>query len=175
VLRPALLLALLLAGCDAVQVRDAHVTDDELQADGEWTGRDALARALLDHEAPPEQAGAWPTRLAPAHRKLVTEVRVGETTIYVPRITYLPPFAVSVGALEALLGLDYERRYQFITKDGANGVVLVNRDRAPTVIAIDPDRPLLPRRETPARAFDAVERAIERDVERVLGVETIAP
>lgn len=171
-----LALSLVLAGCGAVDVRGAHVTDAELQRDGAWTERDALARALLDHEAPPEQRGRWQTRLAPLRRKLLTEVRVGERTLYLPRVTYLPPFWFQVGALEALLGLDYERRYQFVARDGVDAWVLVNRDRAPTVIGDDPDRPVtLPGRETPVRAFDALERAIERDVERVLGVETIAP
>jgi hypothetical protein len=152
--RPSrILIALLLAGC-AVE-REAPITDAALREAGEWTERDALARELLDADAPPGQRGRWPTRRTAVEDRLLVEVAIGDRVIYLPNIA-------------ALFGFAYEPSYRFVPAHDA--CVLVNPGRAPTVIAIDPDRPIVrPVDPTPERAFDAVERGVERDLRLLEG------
>lgn len=173
---PPLLLALVLlsAGCSGVQVRGPEVTDGELQRSGQWTKGDALARALLDLEAPPHLRGKYPVRLVPTRRKLLTEVQVGETTIFLPRIDGITAGAcgegcgvgLEVGFLAALLGLDYERRYQYVA--AVNGYVILNRERAATVVSGDVDgNSELPAERTPPRAFRELNEELERDLQAI--------
>lgn len=158
-MRRALLVLLLLAGCSA---RGGVVTDAELVEDGTWTERDALARRLLDLEAPPHLRGRYPVRLVPAERKLLQEVRVGDARLRVPRIGL--GFPLQLGLLEALLGLDYERRYQYVA--ALRAWVLLNRDRPATVIGDDPEW-TMPEPVTDPAVFRGLGRALERDVEAV--------
>jgi hypothetical protein len=155
-----ILLAIVLGGCS---VRGAVITDEELLEDGTWTERDALARQLLDLEAPPHLDGKYPVRRVPVRRKLVQEVRVGGTTIPLPRIG---PFGypLELGALEALLGLDYERRYQYVAR--VRAWVIVHRDRPATVLGDDPDWKM-PDPETDPEVFRGLGRSLERGVEAV--------
>lgn len=168
------MLALVAGGCSGVQVRGPEVTDGELQRSGQWTKGDALARALLDLDAPPRLRGRYPVRLVPTRRKLLTEVQVGETTLYLPRIDGISVGAcgegcgvgLEVGFLQALLGLDYERRYQYVA--AVKGYVLLNRERAATVVSDDPEgKAEVPVERTPPRAFRELSESLERDLQAI--------
>jgi hypothetical protein len=149
-----------LAGCGQVQVRSGTVTDQELQASGAWTARDARARALLDLDAPARLRGRYPVRLVPLRRKVLMEVDVGGATIVLPRLN-----GSSLEGLAALLGWDYERRYQYVA--AAHAYVLLNRDRPATVIGED-GGPVLPVAPTPPAAFRELQRTLDRDVSSIL-------
>lgn len=174
--RPELLLvlALVAGGCNGVEVRGARITDAELQASGQWTKRDALARALLDLEAP---GADLPVRLVPVRRKLVTEIVVGGVTIPVPRVDGITFGAgglnFELGFLEALLGLDYEKRYHYVAALGR--YVLLNRDRAATIASEDPDAPAEPAERTDPRAFKALREDLDRDVDMLLTIPLDEP
>lgn len=174
--RPELLLVLALAtgGCGGVEVRGARVTDAELQTSGQWTKRDALARALLDFEAPSEDL---PVRLVPTRRKLLTEVVVGGVTIPLPRIDGVDFCAgglnLQMGFLEALLGLDYEKRYHYVA--GLGRYVLLNRDRPATIASHDPDQRAEPVDRTDPRAYKALRDDLDRDMDMLLTVPIDEP
>lgn len=181
-----LLAVLLIVGCASidprplVEVRSGVVSDAELKATGEWTKRDALARALLDLEAPPHLRGRYPVRLVPLRRKLLMEVCVGGLTIPLPRVGGLQGVGFNDGEgdggggvaaplelLQALLGLDYERRYQYVAALGC--YVLLDRGAPPTILGADPARPhpALPGRDAPREALRALRAELERDLERI--------
>lgn len=171
-------------------------------ADGLWTARDARARQLLDLAAPPEKAGQWPVRLAPAYRKLLTEV---EHFPLLPRVgveLFRPDWAelsvedvgavvgafgqerrgfgdsvevfvsawsgtFTIGVLDAFLGQDHEPRYTYV--GAADAWVMLSREGSPSVIAnaVDGDV-VLPGERTPASAFTALRRELERDLPRLM-------
>lgn len=169
-----LVLALVTGGCNGVEVRGARITDGELRASGQWTKRDALARALLDLEAPGEDL---PVRLVPVRRKLVKELVVGGVTIPLPRIdlAYGGPGGVgfTFGFLEALFGLDYEKRYHYVAALGR--YVLLNRDRAATIASHDPDAPAPPVERTDPRAYKALREDLDRDMDMLLTIPLDEP
>lgn len=168
-----LVLALAAGGCGGVEVRGPRVTDAELQASGQWTKRDALARALLEHEAP---GADLPVRLVPARRKLVKEVVVGGVTIPLPRVDGgVGPggLVLRAGFLEALLGLDYERRYHYVADLGR--YVLLNRDRPATIASHDPDQRPEPVDRTDPRAYRALREELDRDMDALLTVPLDEP
>lgn len=175
--RSGLLLVAVLAsaagGCGAVEVRGARVTDAELKASGQWSKRDALARALLDLEG-----AEGPVRLAPLRRKLLTELVVGGLTIPLPRFDGVLAGpgggGLEAGFLEALLGLDYEKRYHYVA--AVKGYVILNRERGATIASEDPGaRVVLPRERTDPRAFRALREDLERDLERLLAPRPAPP
>jgi hypothetical protein len=178
-----LVLALVTGGCGGVQVRGPEVTDDELHRSGQWTKGDALARALLDLDAPPHLRGKYPVRLVPTRRKLLTEVQVGESTLYLPRIDGISVgscgegcgVGIELGFLAALLGLDYERRYQYVA--AVNGYVILNRERAATVVAADVDGKVeVPAERTAPRVFRDWNEQLERDLQAIfIGAERAQP
>lgn len=172
----ALAAPLMAGGCSGVSVRGPEVTDGELQRSGRWTKGDALARALLDLDAPPRLRGKYPVRLVPTRRKLLTEVQVGETTLYLPRIDGISVGAcgggcgvgIEMGFLAALLGLDYERRYQYVA--AVKGYVLLNRERAATVVAADVEGKVdVPAERTAPRVFRDWNAQLERDLQAIHG------
>ncbi|MCO5168669.1 MAG: hypothetical protein M9894_20195 [Planctomycetes bacterium] len=158
-----LVVAVVAGGCGTAEVRGPRVTDAELKKAGTWTQRDALARALLDHEAP---GADLPVRLVPVRRKVITEVVVGGVTIPVPRIDGFAvgpgAFGARLGFLEALLGLDYEKRYHYVAS--VKGYVHLNRDRPATISSEDPEGTVeAPTKRTPPRAWRELRDDLERD------------
>lgn len=140
-----------LVGCRA---RGETIADDELRRAGQWTARDALARRLLDLDAPEAARGLRPVRLTPLSRKVVAVVN----GVPLPR---------AGRAAEVLLGLDYEVKYHYVAK--VRAYVLLHRDRPPTVMAEETGAAVtLPGDDTPEAVFSELRRSLERDMEAVL-------
>lgn len=168
------MLALVTGGCSGVEVRGDRVTDAELQSTGQWTKRDALARALLDLEAP---GADLPVRLVPVRRKFIKEIVVGGVTIPVPRVDVayvgLGAVGLRLGFLEALLGLDYEKRYHYVA--ALRRYVLLNRERPATIASEDPEAAPEPTERTDPRAFKALREDLERDLDMLLTIPLDEP
>lgn len=144
------LAAALLSGCAGVHVNGATVSDDELRRKGEWSERDAAARAALRLAGAPEEL---PVRLPAWYRRGLDEVELFGVTLLVPR-TVLSAFSADDGGglktgggilgldLSWLFGLGFEPRLHVVPE--ANALILLQRERPPVVLPLDPDRPVGP-------------------------------
>lgn len=139
------------AGCGSV--RPEIITDEELQRTGQWTAQDALARRLLELDAP-GSAARRPLRRTPLHRKVIGNVN----GLPVPR---------PGRAAEVLLGLDYEVKYHYVAR--AKAYVLLVEGRPPVILAEEVGATIrLPGDELSAAAARALQHDLERDVQAIM-------
>lgn len=122
------------------------VTDDELQARGEWTSTDQEARSLLGRSRLTGEPRGQ-VRLASQERALCDVVRLGRHELVLPSVS---------SAMTRLTGMAYEPRY-YRTK---TAWILLRRDEPPYVIKDDPQG------ESPDDASPAVFQALGRDLQR---------
>jgi hypothetical protein len=153
------LLVLSLAGCQGVSFHQGTVGDAEIKAAGEWTLDDQMARELIDSRwTDPSGYGIGPVGPTPVRRLDATQsafdrLLVGETSIPIP----------SSRVLERATGLGYEPGY--ILRGERNAMILLNRGGPPTVIAIDPAKPIdHPREQTEEHVYQMLRKAIDRDL-----------
>lgn len=122
------------------------VTDDELQARGEWTDTDHEARRLLGTSHLTGQPRGQ-VRLASQERALCDVVRVGRHELVLPSVS---------SALTRLTGMAYEPRY-YRTK---TAWILLRRDEPAFILKDDPQGP------DPDDASPAVFNQLGRDLQR---------